>query len=157
VGYAEERVDGVAAAAVDDGAGGAEEGSAECGVGAGGLMGEEAVAPGLEELGVEVLIWVGGWLLFGGCEGGEGEFGGEGGCSGGGELEHLAAGEIVFAHRRNGSNCRCGFSLENQGNVKDGRGNGRKGSEGLGELSSSGSFTALRMTARTTAEKVSER
>jgi hypothetical protein len=24
-------------------------------------------------------------------------------------LEHLAAGEIVFAHRRNASNYRCGF------------------------------------------------
>ncbi len=55
VGYAEERVDGVAAAAVDDGAGGAEESSAEGGVVDGGfLVGEEAVAPGFEELGVEV-------------------------------------------------------------------------------------------------------
>jgi hypothetical protein len=54
VGYAEERVDGVAAAAVDDSAGGAEEGAAECGIGVGGLVGEEAVAPGLEELGIEV-------------------------------------------------------------------------------------------------------
>ena len=35
VGYAEERIDGVAAAAVDDGAGGAEEGSAEGRVGIG--------------------------------------------------------------------------------------------------------------------------
>ena len=35
VGYAEERVDGVAAAAVDDGAGGAEESAAEGGVGVG--------------------------------------------------------------------------------------------------------------------------
>ncbi len=54
VGYAEEGVDGVTAAAVDDGAGGAEEGSAECGIGVVGLMGEETVAPGFEELGVEV-------------------------------------------------------------------------------------------------------
>ena len=55
VGYAEEWVDGVAAAAVDDGAGRAEEGSVEGGVvDCGDLMGEEAVAPGLEEVGVEV-------------------------------------------------------------------------------------------------------
>ncbi len=59
VGLAEERIDGVSAAAVDDGAGGAEEGSAECWVGVGGLMGEEAVAPGLEELGVEVFCAAG--------------------------------------------------------------------------------------------------
>ncbi len=79
VGHAEERVDGVAAATVDDGTGGAEEGSAEGGVGIGGLMGEEAVAPGLEELGVEVGGgWVG-WLCGG--ETGEGEFRAEGGCS----------------------------------------------------------------------------
>jgi hypothetical protein len=55
VGYAEKRVDGIAAASVDDGAGGAEEGSAEGGVVDGSfLVGEEAVAPGFEELGVEV-------------------------------------------------------------------------------------------------------
>ena len=65
VGYAEEWVDGVAAAAVDDGAGGAEEGAAEGGVGVGGLVGEEAVAPGLEELGVEVGAWGGLGGLFG--------------------------------------------------------------------------------------------
>ena len=39
VGHAEEWVDGVAAAAVDDGAGGAEESSAEGGVGVGGSDG----------------------------------------------------------------------------------------------------------------------
>jgi len=39
VGYSEERVDGVATAAVDDGAGGAEEGSAEGWVWVGGLVG----------------------------------------------------------------------------------------------------------------------
>jgi len=61
VGDAEKRVDGVAAASVDDGAGGAEESATECGVGDGGLLvGEEAVAPGLQELGVEIVIW-GGW------------------------------------------------------------------------------------------------
>ena len=43
VGDAKEWVDGVAAAAVDDGAGGAEEGAAEGGVWVGGLVGEEAV------------------------------------------------------------------------------------------------------------------
>jgi hypothetical protein len=54
VGYAEERVYGVAATAMDDGAGGAEESAAESRVGICGLVGEEAVAPGLEELGVEI-------------------------------------------------------------------------------------------------------
>jgi hypothetical protein len=55
VGYAEEGVDGVAAASVADGAGGAEESSADGGVMDGGfLVGEEAVAPGFEEPGVEV-------------------------------------------------------------------------------------------------------
>ncbi len=48
VGHAEEGVDSIAAAAVDDGAGRAEESAAECGVGDGRLlMGQEAVAPGL--------------------------------------------------------------------------------------------------------------
>jgi hypothetical protein len=99
VGYTEERVDGVAAAAVDDGAGGAEERSAEGGVLDGGfLVGEEAVAPGLEELGVEA-GWS--WLRFGKGEGGEGKAGGEGRCGGGGELQHLAAGEGRFVHRGN--------------------------------------------------------
>jgi hypothetical protein len=55
-------------------------------------------------LGVEICRW-----LFCGCEVGKGQFGGEGGCSGGGELEHLATGEIVFGHRRNGSNCKRSF------------------------------------------------
>ncbi len=66
VGLAEEWVDGVSAAAVDDGASWAEKGSAECWIRVGGLVGEEAVAPGLEELGVEVFLldWLG--------EGGEG-------------------------------------------------------------------------------------
>ncbi len=60
VGYAEEWVDGVTAAAVDDGAGGAEEGAAEGGVlDCGFLVGEEAVAPGFEELGVEIVLRVG--------------------------------------------------------------------------------------------------
>ena len=60
VGHAEERVDGIAAAAVDDGAGRAEKSAAEGGVGDGCLlMGEEAVAPGLQELGVEVGVWCG--------------------------------------------------------------------------------------------------
>ncbi len=55
VGYAEEWTDGIAATTMDDGAGRAEESTAECGVVDGGfLVGEEAVAPGLEELGVEV-------------------------------------------------------------------------------------------------------
>jgi hypothetical protein len=94
VGLAEEWIDGVAAAAVDDGAGGAEEGSAECGIGVGGLMGEEAVAPGLEELGVEILLG-GGLRGFG--EGGKDEGGGRGG----GELEHFAAGEGEIWHRGN--------------------------------------------------------
>jgi len=40
VGYAEERVDRVAAATVDDGAGRAEESAAEGGVGVGGLVAE---------------------------------------------------------------------------------------------------------------------
>ncbi len=94
VGLAEERVDGVSAAAVDDGAGWAEERSAKGGVGVGGLMGQEAVAPGLEEIGVEI-------VLRGGLRG-VGECGkGEGGCCGGGELEHFAAGEDLFGHRGN--------------------------------------------------------
>jgi hypothetical protein len=77
---------------------GQEEGAAEGGVGVGGfLVGEEAVAPGLEELGVEVGAC--GWLrgLFGGGEFGVGE---RGGC-GGGELQHLAAGVTEFGHRGN--------------------------------------------------------
>ena len=53
--YAEEWIDGIAATTMDDGAGRAEESTAECGVVDGGfLVGDEAVAPGLEELGVEV-------------------------------------------------------------------------------------------------------
>jgi hypothetical protein len=98
VGYAEEGVDGVAAAAVDDGAGGAEEGSAEGWVFDGGfLVGEEAVAPGLEELGVEVFLWAGLGGLLGCGESGEGE----GSCGSGGELQHLASGVCGFGHRGN--------------------------------------------------------
>ena len=121
VGLAEEWVDGVSAAAVDDGAGWAEEGSAECRVGVGGLMGEEAVAPGLEELGVEVFWWGG---LCGFRECGEGE-GGRCGC---GELEHFAAGEGEFWHLGNlrtlvwnsnyglaESNCKSGSSACGEG------------------------------------------
>jgi hypothetical protein len=62
VGYAKKRIDGVAAASVNDGAGGTEESAAKGGVGIGGLMGEEAVAPGLEELGIEIAGWV--WGLI---------------------------------------------------------------------------------------------
>jgi hypothetical protein len=65
VGHAEEWIDGVAAAAVEDGAGWTEKSASESWVGVGGLMGEEAVAPGLEELGVEVLLF-GLLRLFGG-------------------------------------------------------------------------------------------
>jgi hypothetical protein len=54
VGDAEEWVDGVADAAVDEDAGGAEEAALECWVVDGELVCDEAVAPGLEELGVEV-------------------------------------------------------------------------------------------------------
>jgi hypothetical protein len=57
-------------------------------------MGEEAVAPGLEELGVEI-------FLRGGLRGpGECWKGQSGGC-GGGELQHFAAGEGEFWHRGN--------------------------------------------------------
>ena len=98
VGYAKEWVDGVAAAAVDDGAGGAEERSSEGGVGVGGLVGEETVAPGLEELGIEVVLGGGLGLCGLGCEG---EARAECGCRRGGELEHFAAGEGVFGHRGN--------------------------------------------------------
>ena len=85
VGLAEEWVDGVSAAAVDDGAGWAEESSSECGVGVVGLVGEEAVAPGLEELGVEIFLR-GGLCGLGECRKGEGC------CCGCGELQHFAAG-----------------------------------------------------------------
>lgn len=83
VGHAEERIDGVAATTVDDGAGGTEKCAAEGGVGIGGLVGEEAVAPGFEELGVEIgrvrlrLFFVCG-------EGREREACGERSCGGGG-------------------------------------------------------------------------
>jgi len=78
VGYAEERVDCVAAAAVDEAAGGAEDGAVDVGVGEGELVGEEAVAPGLEGAGVEsVLRSVGRWPKgFGVGEVGESEGGG---------------------------------------------------------------------------------
>ncbi len=152
VGYAEEWVDGVAAAAVDDGAGGAEESAAEGGIGVGGLVGEEAVAPGFEELGVEVGGWLCGRLLFGGYEVWEGESCCEGGCSGGGELEHLAAGEIVFGHRGNGSKRRRVSSGDSYGIAKVEKAGG-KGSRGCVSLSSSGSFDCalcapLRMTGK---------
>jgi ribosomal protein L37E len=102
VSYAEERVDGVAAASVDDGAGWTEESAVQRGIADGGdLMGEEAIAPCLEELGVEV--WTCGclWGLFGDGESGEGEAGSERCGGGGGELQHLAAGVCGFGHRRN--------------------------------------------------------
>ena len=60
MGHAQKRVDGIAAAAVNDGAGGAEEGAEQGGVADGGLLvGEQAVAPGLQEMSVEILA---GWL-----------------------------------------------------------------------------------------------
>jgi hypothetical protein len=54
VGDAEEWVDGVADAAVDEDAGGAEDAALECGVVDGELVLDEAVAPALEEEGVQV-------------------------------------------------------------------------------------------------------
>ena len=60
VGYAEERIDGVAATSVDDGAGGAEKSAAECRVANGCLLvGKEAIAPGFEELRVELVVRIG--------------------------------------------------------------------------------------------------
>ena len=118
VGLAEEWVNCVSAAAVDDGAGGAEEGSAECGVGVGGLVGEETVAPGLEEDGVEVFLW-GGLCGLGEC--GKGEDG----CCGGGELQHFATGQGEFWHRgnlRRGCSCRWSAGAGLNGNWLDGRG-----------------------------------
>ena len=56
VGHAEEWIDGVAATSVDDGAGGTEKSATESRVGIGGLVGEEAVAPGFEELGIEIVF-----------------------------------------------------------------------------------------------------
>ncbi len=94
VGDAEERVDSVAAAAVDERAGGAEERAVEGWVpGLGELVAEEAVAPGLEEGRVEargLLLGCGSDYLAREDETRESETGAEGGCSG--ELEELPAG-----------------------------------------------------------------
>ncbi len=54
VGLADQWVDGVSATAMDDAAGGAEQRSSKCGIGVVGLMFEQAVAPGLKKLGVEI-------------------------------------------------------------------------------------------------------
>ena len=56
VGHAQQWVDGVAATSVDDGAGGTEESASESRIGIGGLVGEQAVAPGFEELGIEIVF-----------------------------------------------------------------------------------------------------
>jgi hypothetical protein len=92
VGHAEQRVDGVAATAVDDGAGGTEESAAKSGIGIGGLVGKKAITPGFEELGVEIVLgfccgmsW-GLLLLCGSGENGKGELRAENGCAGRGEL-----------------------------------------------------------------------
>ena len=72
VGYAEERVDRIAAASVNDGAGWADEGATECRIlDCGLLMSEETVAPGFEELGVQVSAWLRMSLRFGECWGGK--------------------------------------------------------------------------------------
>jgi hypothetical protein len=67
----------------------------KCGVSNGGdLMDKEAVAPGLEELGVEICAWCG---LRDFREGGKRQSR----CRGGGELQHFAAGVREFWHRGN--------------------------------------------------------
>jgi hypothetical protein len=153
VGYAEEWVDGVAAAAVNDCAGWANEGAAEGWVWIGGLMGEEAVAPGFQELGVEVFLWG----ALGGLLGCEGEAGAEcSGCSGG-ELEHLTAGVGGFGHRGNLrtivwiTNYRGGSADDNnqkQTQIAFGddnqKGNGKGEFEGDGDCEGNGKYETLR-------------
>jgi hypothetical protein len=95
----EQRVDGVAAAAVDEGAGGAEQAAVERWIAhRDDLAGDEAVAPGLEKGGVKLAFAGGGRGCRGGLRNGR--------CEkrltlrrshdGGGETKHFSASELAL-------------------------------------------------------------